>query len=95
MPGKIYRLRLEDAEREGLKSLANALDIGIATVARVRRRCVEEVSRRRWTVSRSATGVPGFWTARDSGPRAQVGPRVEVAWSVGGRPPCAQLIQGT
>lgn len=76
MPSKIYRLRLEDEEREDLKSLANvgraparkqmharilllcdegregggrtdaqiadALDIGIATVARVRRRCVEE-----------------------------------------------------
>ena len=75
MPSKIYRLRLEDAEREGLKSLANvghasarkqtharillqydegregggrtdaqvadALDIGIATVARVRRRGAE------------------------------------------------------
>ena len=76
MPEKIYRVRLADEEREGLKSLTNkgrasarkqtharilllcdegregggrtdaeiadALGVGSATVARVRRRCVEE-----------------------------------------------------
>ena len=76
MPKKIYRVRLADEEREGLKSLtskgrasarkqtharilllcdegreggartdaeiADALGVGSATVARVRRRCVEE-----------------------------------------------------
>ena len=64
--GRILLLS-DEAHADGAmkdEDIARVLQIGRATVERVRRRCVEEGLRRRWDESGSLTGVRRSWTVR-------------------------------